>query len=140
VSRICRDVFNVRPEGRTTRGWLSEAKSGFKLHGKIAKFPRATVDPGLGQPGTRNTVHYLLQVLYIPMSPARWFQMLGIFDILARLSGTLCIVFRPDQLSEPLISSSYISFYSLLPLSESRPLSEWVTSSFPVAGRPSGPG
>jgi hypothetical protein len=23
-----------------------------------AKFPRVTVDPGLGQPGTRNTVHY----------------------------------------------------------------------------------
>jgi hypothetical protein len=91
VSRVCGYIFNFRPEGRTTRGWLSEAKSGFtvRLFPGDAKFPRATVDPGLGQPAilcsVAGQVSNSIRV-YIPMSPARMFRMLAIFNILVQLS------------------------------------------------------
>jgi hypothetical protein len=54
-----------RAEGRTTRDWLSEAKSGFKLHGKIVpggrKIPPGNSRPWLGP--TCNTVDYVVDYL-----------------------------------------------------------------------------
>jgi hypothetical protein len=123
--------------------------SNFKHHGKIVPGVRE-VPPGDSRPwfGPTGNPQYcalptVLQVKYrtppyIPMSPARCFQMLGIFDILARLStADFALCSDPTRFLNPL----YAYLIYLLYLTASiRPLSEWITSSFPVIGRPSGPG
>jgi hypothetical protein len=101
---------------------LSEAKSGFKLHGKIVPGGRE-VSPGdstpwLGPTGNPQycallqVEHRTLWVLCIPVSPARWFQMLGIFDILARLStANFALCSDPTSFLNPLYARLIYLFF-----------------------------